>query len=103
LQQQTPATHYHDSRRHYRGTRAPRYPKHLPIRRVHLGGEIKWQGRFRFVGEAFAGYLVALKPKRRGVWAVYFYHVLLGELHDADTSGMRVVRRSNPVQGPRTV
>lgn len=103
LQQQPPAQHYHNSRRRYRGIRPPAYPKALPVRRVHLGGEIKWQGRFRFVGEAFAGYLVALKPKRRGVWAVYFYQVLLGHLHAADTSGLRVVRRNHPVQGPRKV
>ena len=103
LHQQPPARHYHHSRRRYLGVRPPRYPKHLPVRRVHLGGEIKWQGRFRFVGQAFAGYLVALKPQRRGVWAVYFYHVLLGHLHDADATGLRVVSRRHPVQGPRKV
>lgn len=103
LQQQPPARYYHNSPRRYRDIRPPRYPKPLPVRRVHLGGEIKWQGRFRFVGEAFAGYLVALKPMRRGVWAVYFYPVLLGHLHDADTSGLRVVSRTHPIQGPRKV
>jgi putative transposase len=103
LNQQPPAQHYHNSRRPYRGLRPPRYPKKLPRRRVHHSGEIKWQGRVRFVGEAFAGYLVALKPRRRGVWAVYFYHVLLGHLHDADTSGLRPVTGRCPVKGPRQV
>src|ERR1017187_2048378 len=103
LAQQPPADHYHKSRRRYRGVRPPRYPKHLPIRRVHLGREIKWQGRFRFVGEAFAGYRVALKPIRRGVWAVYFYHVFLGHLHAADASGLRAATRSHPIKGPRKV
>lgn len=103
LKQQAPAQHYHNSRRPYRGIRAPRYPKKLPVRRVHHSGEIKWQGRFRFVGEAFAGYLVALRRKRRGVWAVCFYHVLLGHLQDADTSGLRTVTRRCPVKGPRKV
>jgi putative transposase len=103
LSQQLPAGHYRKSPRRYRGLRPPRYPKHLPVRRVHLGGEIKWQGRFRFVGEAFAGYQVALKRKRRGVWAVYFYHVLLGHLQDADASGLRAAKRSHPLKGPRRV
>lgn len=103
LAQRAPARHYYKSRRRYRGSQPPHYPKHLPVRQVHTSGEIKWQGRFRFVGEAFAGHPVALKPKRRGVWAVYFYHVLLGHLHAADTSGLRVVTRSHPVHGPRKV
>ena len=103
LAQQTPSQDYHNSGRRYLGIRRTYYPAHWPTRRVHLGGEIKWQGRFRFVGEALAGYLVALKPKRRGVWAVYFYRVLLGHLHDADTSGLRTVKTIHPLKGPRKV
>jgi len=103
LNQKPPASHYHNSRRPYRGSRPPRYPRPLPLRRVHNSGEIKWQGRFRFVGEAFAGYLVALKRQRRGIWAVYFYHVLLGQLHDADPSGLRTANHRRPVKGPKKV
>lgn len=103
LQQTSPARHYHPSRRPYRGSRAPQYSKVLAVRQVHNSGEIKWQGRFRFVGEAFAGYLVALKRQRRGVWGVYFYHILLGRLHDADPSGLRTVTQWRPLNGPRTV
>jgi transposase InsO family protein len=103
LNQQPPARHYHNSRIRYLGTRPPDYPRPRLLRRVHKGGEIKWQGRFRFVGEAFAGSLVALRKQRRGLWAVYFYHVLLGHLHDADTSGLRTVKRLRPVKGPSKV
>lgn len=103
LNQALPASYYHRSRVRYRGSRRPRYPKRLPLRRVHNGGEIKWQGRFRFVGEAFAGYLVALKRHRRGIWKVYFYDVLLGHLHDADNSGIRTVHHEHSVKGPRKV
>lgn len=103
LNQQPPARHYYNSRRPYLGTRPPDYPQPRLLRRVHNGGEIKWQGRFRFVGEAFAGSLVALRKQRRGLWAVYFYHVLLGHLHDADTSGLRTVKRLRPVKGPGKV
>jgi transposase-like protein len=101
LNQEPPAGHYFQSRRPYRGSHPPRYPKHLPTRSVHHSGEIKWQNRFRFVGEAFAGRYVALKRQRRGVWRVYYYHVLLGELHDADASGLRVASHRHPVDGPR--
>lgn len=103
LNQAPPARHYYRSRVRYVGSRSPRYPAQLPVRRVHNGGEIKWQGRFRFIGEAFAGYLVALKPHRRGVWKVYFYHVLLGHLHDADTSGIRTASHQHSSKGPRKV
>ena len=103
LNQQPPARHYYHSPRPYRGSRPPRYPKAWPVRRVHHSGEIKWQGRFRFIGEAFAGYLVALRRQQRGVWAVYFYEILLGRLHDADTSGLRTVSQRDPVKGPRKV
>jgi hypothetical protein len=103
LNQEPPAAHYHNSRRRYRGSRPPRYPKPLPTRRVHHSGEIKWQGRFRFVGEAFTGRYVALKRQRRGVWSVHYYHVLLGELHDADASGLRTATHRHPVNGPRKV
>ena len=103
LNQSPPADHYHNSRIGYRGSRSPCYPKDLPVRRVHNGGEIKWQGRFRFVGEAFAGYLVALKPQRRGIWNVHFYDVLLGQLHDTDTTGIRTASHRHPAKGPRKV
>jgi transposase InsO family protein len=103
LAQQPPVRHYRKSRTRYRGIRFPHYPKAWLRRRVHLGGEIKWRGRVRFVGEAFAGYQVALQSKRPGVWAVYFYHILLGYLHDPDASGLRPTRRTHPVQGPQKV
>jgi transposase InsO family protein len=103
LNQAPPARHYYRSRIRYRGSRPPRYPRNLPLRRVHQGGEIKWQGRFRFVGEAFAGYLVALKRQRRGVWKVYFYNVLLGQLHDADTTGIRTASHQQTAKGPHKV
>lgn len=103
LNQSPPVDHYYNSRIRYRGSRPPRYPTNSPVRRVHQGGEIKWQGRLRFVGEAFAGYLVALKLQRRGIWKVYFYHVLLGELLDNDITGIRTASHRYPAKGPRKV
>lgn len=65
------------------------YPKAWTTRRVRTNGEIKWRGRKRFVGEAFVGYPVGLKPKGRGKWAIYFGGLLIGELWRADPGGMR--------------
>jgi hypothetical protein len=103
LNQTPPSSHYYKSRIRYRGSRPPHYPRNLPLRRVHQGGEIKWQGRLRFVGESFAGYLVALKRQRRGIWKVYFYHVLFGQLHDADTTGIRPASHPPAANRPRKV
>ena len=68
------------------------YPKGWAVRRVRTSGQIKWQGRRRFVGEAFAGYPVGFKPKGQGRWAVYFGSLLIGELRSSDAGGMRVAR-----------
>lgn len=103
LGQDPPAKHYRLSRRPYRGSQPARYPRDWPVRRVRHSGEIKWQGRFRFVGEAFAHQTVGLRRYRRRVWRVYFYHVLLGELHDQDPGGLRVVRYRHRGRAPRKV
>lgn len=65
------------------------YPKGWATRQVRSNGEIKWQGRKRFVGEAFVGYPVALKSKRQGKYRVYFANLLIGELWDSDEGGIR--------------
>lgn len=103
LNQQPPRRHYRRSQRSYRGIQPPRYPAHWLRRRGRGGGQIKWQGRMRFVGEAFAGYPVALHRMRRGVWRGHFYHVCLGELHDGDTTGLRPAVHRRCGSGPRKV
>jgi transposase InsO family protein len=68
LGQQVPA-------RHYRPVRANDWEKISPagylgaqaIRRVHPNGEIVWEGRRRFIGDAFAGELLGLFPLAQGV------------------------------------
>ena len=59
------------------------------VRRVRSNGEIRWQGRKRFVGEAFVGYRIGLKHKGRGKWEVYFAGLLIGELWGSDPGGIR--------------
>jgi transposase InsO family protein len=65
------------------------YPQGWAVRRVRSNGQIKWRGRKRFVGEAFVGYHVGLKPRGEGKEAVYFSDSLIGELWESDASGMR--------------
>ena len=79
--------------------RSPRaYPRRLPelkyptgwkVRRVRSNGTIRWEGRLRFVGEAFVGQRVGLKPGSSDLYVVYFAGVLLGQMHSADESGRR--------------
>jgi len=65
------------------------YPKGWAIRQVRSNGQIKWQGRKRFIGEAFVGYPVGLRRWRAEKWRVYFAGRLIGELWQSDGGGMR--------------
>jgi putative transposase len=72
------------------------YPRHWERRRVRSNGQIRWQGRLRFIGEAFAGMKVGLKPEGRGKHSVYWGNLLLGELHAADPGGIRPAKYLRP-------
>ena len=50
---------------------------------------ISLDGRGRFIGEAFEGERIGLKPIRAGVDEVYFGPLLLGELWANETTGIR--------------
>lgn len=87
-----PAQMYRRSRRSYRGPQPVRYRRGMVARQVRHNGQIKWQGRFRFIGEAFARLPVALHRQTPGVYEVYFQKLLLGTLQDRD-GGLRPVKR----------
>jgi putative transposase len=90
LKQRAPGKFYQKSGRHYPQRLLPvKYPADWTVRQIRSNGEIRWQGRRRFVGEAFVGQPVGLKRLRRGVWGVYFIHLLIGHLHNADAGAMR--------------
>jgi putative transposase len=91
-----PADHYHRSRRRYRGAQPAGYPHGWPVRHVRQNGQIKWQGRLRSIGEAFAGQPVALRPQAGGLCEVYFQRLLLGTLHDRDAGGLRPTKPRRP-------
>lgn len=93
LGQQTPSRGYQPSARSWPSQlRALTYPATWPVRRVRPHGEIKWQGRLRFVGRAFVGETLGLKPIAPEQCAVHLGTLLIGELWAADLAGMRPAR-----------
>jgi len=101
LQQRVPAQRWRTSRRPYRGILPLGHPRHWLLRRVQQKGEIYWRGGVRFVSEALAGYQVALRPKRKGVWQVYFYRRFIGELHEPDNSPLRPAQYRHRSRRPK--
>ena len=91
LKQRTPAELYRSQPTSPR-KRALRYSGRWEARRVRSNGQIKWRGRKRFVGEAFVGWPVGIKPIAKGRQAVRFADLIIGELWDRDASGMRPVQ-----------
>jgi putative transposase len=91
LRQRAPAEVYRSKRCRPR-SEALNYPHHWDVRRVRSNGQIRWRGRKRFVGEAFVGYPVGLKPVGKANYAVYFAGQLLGELWESDQGGIRPAR-----------
>jgi len=90
LGQRTPAECYHPGRcRTYRRLPLLKYPQYWEVRSVRSNGQVRWQGRLRFVGEAFVGLKVGLKPVGAGKRMVYLAGVPLGELRTADACGLR--------------
>jgi len=90
LDQMAPAKWYRKSQR--------KFPERLPelkygpgyvVRRVRSNGEIRWDGRKRFIGEAFIGQLIGLRLLKRGVYTVRFAYLLIGHLHEQDPGAMR--------------
>jgi len=93
LGQRTPAKDYRKSRRRFPKTLPQlRYGSGYQQRRVRSNGEIRWLGRKRFVGEAFIGSWVGLRPLRKGVQSVRFASLLIGHLHENDPGAMRPVK-----------
>ena len=92
LGQRPPAEVYQSNRLSKKRAVALNYPKEMVVRRVRSNGEIKWRGRKRFLGEAFVGYAVGLKPLSEGKYAIYFAQLLIGELWERDKGGVRPAR-----------
>ncbi len=91
LSQRTPAELYRPRPQPMRSARL-RYDRGWLQRHVRTTGEIKWRGRIRFIGEAFVGHRLGLKPVDGTRVAVYFGPVMIGELWDSDKGGMRPIK-----------
>jgi hypothetical protein len=89
LKQQVPAGRYHPDSFSLMNLPSPNYTGALATRRVHPNGEIVWEGRRRFIGDAFAGELLGLFVLSPGAWSIRFLHLEIGHLHRADSGGMR--------------
>jgi transposase InsO family protein len=90
LGQRTPAECYRAGRPQIcRKLNRVQYPAAWGTRSVRSNGQIRWQGRLRFVGEAFVGLRVGLQPAGAGRHLVYLAGVVLGELRDTDAGGLR--------------
>src|SRR5712664_1482794 len=92
LEQKMPRQFYRKAQRVF-PPRLPelRYSKASRKRKVRSNGEVRWAGRKRFIGEAFVRQTIGLRQLQRGIWAVYFAHLLIGHLHDRDLGAMRPV------------
>jgi hypothetical protein len=97
LGQQVPAGRYRlGHKRSVRARPAAPHARAIAVRRVHPNGEILWEGRRRFVGDAVAGHPVGLYRLMAGVWSVRFLRLELGHLHPADAGAMRPARAQSP-------
>lgn len=98
----TPAQAYRPSPRPYPKELPPLvYSRRWEVRRVRNRGHIKWRGRLRFMGRAFVGQTVGLKPLDQRLHAVYLGKLLIGHLHQQDAGGMRPARwrrRQDPLK-----
>jgi len=88
-----PAQYYRKSRRPFPKQLKPwTYPRAWQGRWVRGNGEINWQGKRRYVGEAFVGDYVGLKPVGKKTWRVYFGPILIGELQEEECGNIRTAR-----------
>jgi transposase InsO family protein len=92
LGMRVPAAVYRPGPRRWQGQPPQRYPGGWPTLPVDARGRVRWQGRTRHVGRAFAGWRIALQPVSRTRWRVFFDRHLLGLLVAGDSAGLRAVR-----------
>lgn len=85
LGQKTPVELYCASPRPYPSkVSTPSYPGHFEVRYVRPAGEIKFRGRYLFLGEALRGEHVGLEEFDDGRWSLYFAEYLLGRFDERD-------------------
>jgi putative transposase len=101
LGMEVPASRYKKSGRKMPAQIKPwTYPKGWQRRWVKGNGEMSWQGKRRFVGEALVRDYVGLKPVKRGVWRVYFGPKLVGEMHEKEQGSLRTAKYQTRKKSP---
>jgi len=89
LGQVVPQSLYRASKRRHGPTEpAWVYEANWAVRRVRTNGQIRWQGRLRFIGEAFCGQNVGLVKVAKDRHQVYLRDWLLGDLHADQVGGI---------------
>jgi len=83
----TPDALYERSPRLFHLPATSSYPDNWLARQVRPNGWIKFQGKLRFIGRAFARQRIGLQPAEDGAWKVYLDALLIGTLHQCDGSG----------------
>lgn len=78
----TPASRYRPSPRRLVAVPPLQYPMHTQVRIVRTYGVITWHNRSWYIGRAFAGEPIGLRPSPQadGLWLVHFGPQLLGHI-----------------------
>ena len=84
-----PAELYRPSQRRYREPPPHNYPACWPTLVPNRKGRAWWAGRQRYIGRAFAGHKLGLRPFEPGQWEVYLDCLLIGLLVATDQGAMR--------------
>jgi len=74
------------------GVKPWKYPPQWIRRWVKGNGQISWQGNRRFIGEAFIGDYIGMKPAGNGKWRVYYGPLLIGQLNENESGAIRPAR-----------
>ena len=53
------------------------------VKRVRIGGSIRWKGGFIYVSKALVGELIGLKQVDETLWEIYYSSVFLGILDES--------------------
>ena len=88
LQQQTPASHYTSSTRHY-PERLPElhYPDYFDVRKVSGNGVVYWRNKLVYISYLLKDEIVGLEEIEDGIWQVHFGPVRLGQFDEHHTNG----------------
>ena len=94
---ETPSTVYRPSRQPFPARIAPpTYPEHYLVRYVSANGGIRLNSAYITLAPALVAEQVGLEEVADGIWAVYFYDMLLGHLNERERHVYGVHLRNQP-------